>query len=180
LEKAKTGDSESLFEIGETYFNNMDFNKAFIWFQKSAARNNYEAQNRLGELYYQGRGVTKDYELAYEWFVKTSEGKNIKAFRNIGLMHRRGHGKPQNNGWALHFYFQAVENGDIESMLDIGDIYCGWSAWKLALIWYKRAADKGHKRARKQEKKMYAKNVYLDYNEHGIVSLISFSTVSTN
>jgi TPR repeat protein len=53
-------------------------------------------------------------------------------------------------------------------------------AWKLALIWYKRAAEKGHKRAREQENKIYAKNVYLDYNGHGIVSLISFSNISTS
>jgi hypothetical protein len=46
-----------------------DVVEAAKWFRKAAEQNHAEAQYNLGECYYRGKGVTKDYMEAYRWFT---------------------------------------------------------------------------------------------------------------
>ena len=45
-----------------------DAKQAGAWFRKAAEQAIPQAQYRLGELYFEGRGAPKDYEFAYIWY----------------------------------------------------------------------------------------------------------------
>ena len=58
------------------------------WYQKAAAQGNASAQNRIGDLYYNGNGVKQDYEEALKWYRKAAAQGNVSA--NIGLLYALG------------------------------------------------------------------------------------------
>jgi TPR repeat protein len=47
--------------------------------EKAADGGNQDAMNNLGELYYYGHGVTRDYGKAREWYQKAADGGNTNA-----------------------------------------------------------------------------------------------------
>ena len=51
-----------------------------------AEQGNALAQSALGLMYYEGRGVTRDYLEAVEWYRKAAEQGNAWAQNNLGVM----------------------------------------------------------------------------------------------
>lgn len=51
-----------------------------------------EAQNALGEAYYDGKGVTENLTEAVKWFTKAAEQENAKAEYNLGNCYYYGNG----------------------------------------------------------------------------------------
>src|SRR5271156_6001153 len=54
-----------------------------------------KAQERLGALYYGGRGVPQDYAEAMKWFRLAAQQGNANALYALGLMYHDGQGVPQ-------------------------------------------------------------------------------------
>jgi uncharacterized protein len=70
--------------LGKYYYDiEKDYIKAVEWYTKAAEQGNADAQNNLGNRYYNGEGVEKNYEKAVEWFTKAAEAGNTKALRNL-------------------------------------------------------------------------------------------------
>ncbi len=74
---ALQGDSNAQLNLGNYYATPQnaapDFTMAAIWYRKAADQGNAEAQYRLGDLYYRGKGVPQQsYEDAYFWFTLAS------------------------------------------------------------------------------------------------------------
>ncbi|MCH5292250.1 MAG: sel1 repeat family protein, partial [Treponema sp.] len=61
-----------------------------------AERGDAEAQNELGEMYYDGEGVEQDYDKAFDWFLKSAEQGNASAQMRLGFMYWCGEGVAQN------------------------------------------------------------------------------------
>ena|SRR5579862_5727968 len=53
------------------------------------------AQDRLGIMYYSGRGVPRDYAEAAKWFRKAAEQSNTHAERQLAQMYATGLGVPR-------------------------------------------------------------------------------------
>ena len=68
---------------GNTFYNTksiivQDYKKALNLFQKLAKQNNIEAQYTLGQMYYDGNGVTKDYIEAVKWWeISADKGESL-------------------------------------------------------------------------------------------------------
>ena len=60
-----------------------------------------KAQERLGALYYDGRGVPQDYAEAVKWFRLAAEQGNANALYALGLMYDNGQGVPQDHTEAV-------------------------------------------------------------------------------
>jgi TPR repeat protein len=89
------GNGPALFRIGYEYQNTMkEYTKAIAWYQLSAKKNYCLAQNNIGHLYSQGRGVPINFDIAIEWFLKAAKQKNKTAYKNIGLSFEKGEGVP--------------------------------------------------------------------------------------
>ena len=91
------------------------------WYTKAAEQGNAVAQNNLGFMYDNGKGVAQDYKEAVKWYTKAAEQGNASAQSNLGAMYDQGKGVAQDYKSA-HMWFNitaangnsnAVKNRDI-------------------------------------------------------------------
>ena len=64
----------------------MDLAEAAKWYRKAAEQGHSEAQYQLGECYYCGHGVDKDYNEAVKWFRKAAEQGNSDAQYTLDML----------------------------------------------------------------------------------------------
>ena len=67
------------------------------------------AQNNLGCLYRDGRGVIQDYKTASTLFRMAAEQGNNHARTNLGWLYERGYGVTQDYRQALQLYTEAAQ-----------------------------------------------------------------------
>lgn len=82
------------------------------FYKKSAELGNAEAQNSLGDCYYYGRGVNKDYTKAVEWYKKAAEQGYGIAQKNLGICYRYGYGVTQNLEQAIKWDKKVAEQAN--------------------------------------------------------------------
>ena len=63
-----------------------DYTTGLKAFQSLAAQGNAEAQNNLGQLYANGRGVPRDYTKARSWYEKAAAQGNAWAQAQLALL----------------------------------------------------------------------------------------------
>lgn len=102
-----------------------------------------EAQNALGEAYYDGKGVTENLTEAVKWFTKAAEQENAKAEYNLGNCYYYGYGVYKDYGEAEKWYTKAAEQGYAEAQNDLGYYYEENYNHKKAVEWYTKAAEQG-------------------------------------
>jgi len=68
-----------------------------------------DAQNNLGVMYQNGRGVRQDDSQAVRWYRKAAEQGYASAQNNLGLMYVNGEGVPQ----AVKWFRKAAEQGGL-------------------------------------------------------------------
>jgi len=62
------------------------------------------AQNDLGLIYDNGRGVPEDDAEAVRWYRLAADQGVVVAQYNLGVMYERGEGVPQDNAEAVRWY----------------------------------------------------------------------------
>ena len=72
-----------------------DYAEALRWFRLSAAQRNASAQFGLGNMYFNGQGVTQDYAEAVKWVRLAAAQGNAGAQNNLGYMYAEGQGVTQ-------------------------------------------------------------------------------------
>lgn len=107
-----------------------------------------EAQNALGEAYYDGKGVTENLTEAVKWFTKAAEQENAKAEYNLGNCYYYGNGvQYRDRGEAVKWYTKAAEQGNADAQNDLGYCYEFGEGvdknLKEAVKWYTKAAEQG-------------------------------------
>ena len=145
---AEQGNADAQYNLGIMYENgrgvSQDYAKAAEWFRKSAEQGNANAvewyrksaeqgnmtaQYNLGEMYYYGRGVSRDYVKAAEWYRKSAEQGDADAQYNLGRMYKIGKGvsldwnkavewfrksAKQSNRWADHELMTLLSGGIVK------------------------------------------------------------------
>ena len=71
-----------------------------------------QAQFSLGERYYDGLGVERDYAEAFAWFLKAAEQGNARAQDNAGLMLFLGRGTERDPIEACKWLILARDQAD--------------------------------------------------------------------
>lgn len=121
-----------------------DYAKAVLFFKES---NEQVAYDKLGDCYYYGRGVDKDFKQAVSYYQLGAEGTwgNADALRGLARCHYYGHGVEQNYLEAVRLWERA---DDAESTYNIGKCYeLGLGVEKnqpAATTWYAKSAAKGN------------------------------------
>src|SRR5262249_48896077 len=75
-----------------------------------------DAMNSLGESYYYGRGVAKNYGKAWEWYEKAAAKDDSNAMYKLGLLYEDGLGVAQDYGKACEWYEKAAAKDDSNAM----------------------------------------------------------------
>jgi TPR repeat protein len=77
-----------------------------------AGKGNIEAQFRLGQIYENGEGFTKDFTKAVHWYRKAAANGNSCAQNSLGDMYQFGRGVEQDFAEAVTWYRKAAEQND--------------------------------------------------------------------
>jgi TPR repeat protein len=78
---------------------------------KAANNNDADAQLKLAEMYYNGKGVDRDLEAAAQWFKKSAVAGEAEAQFELGNMYKQGTGVEKNNALAIKWYRKAANQG---------------------------------------------------------------------
>jgi hypothetical protein len=78
------------------------------WYRLSALQEFAVAQNNLGWMYDQGRGVERNYEEAARWYRRAAEQELPNAQFNLAAMYEAGFGVSQDINEAVRWYGKAA------------------------------------------------------------------------
>ena len=171
--RADQGDVDAQFTLGTLYsfgqilFANggrvgpeSDAAEAAKWYRLAAEQGHAIAQNNLGGMYADGRGVPQDDAEAVRWYRQAAVQGAAEAQYNLGLMYNNGRGVPQNDAEAVKWYRLAAEQGFAPAQNDLGFMYDnGRSVPKNdaeAVKWFRTAAEQGFARSQHNLGLMYA------------------------
>ena len=153
------------------------YEEAVSWYTKAAERGYALAQNALGEMYYNGKGVdenlteTERWKEAVKWYTKAADQGSAPAQFNLGGMYHNGQGVEENltenERWkkAVDWYTKAADQKNAEAQNNLATMYeTGQGVeenltenerWKKAVDWYTKAADQKNAEAQNNLAAMY-------------------------
>ena len=119
--------------------------------RRSAEEGDAYAQNELGVLYYQGKGVPQNYREAKDWFDKAVQKGHAGAQVNLGTLYLRGEGAPQSSQMALFWFSRAARQEDALAFAKLGLMYARGHGvlqdFIQAHMWYSLSAAYGELRS---------------------------------
>jgi len=130
MSKNNTATAAEHFELGRRYALGdgvpKDDKKAFECYTKAAEQGYADAQNKLGDWYSSGFGIT-NFRIAAEWYEKAAEQGHTGAQFSLGGLYKSGYSVNRNS-------FEDIHNPatDIQKNLD------------LAIKWFRKAAEGGY------------------------------------
>jgi TPR repeat protein len=94
-----------------------DFVQAFKLFQPLAEQGNASAQQSVGEMYENSKGVTQDYAQAVDWYRKAAVQGDFFGQYKLGIIYAEGKGVTQDFVRAhMWFNLSAAQFGSYESV----------------------------------------------------------------
>jgi hypothetical protein len=81
------------------------------------------AQILLGDLFLEGRGVTRNYSLAWDWYWRAFADGNAEAAFKLGQLIEAGRGVPRYVPKAIEWYEKAAGKGHVPSMTRMAEIH---------------------------------------------------------
>jgi hypothetical protein len=107
-----------------------------------------EAQYQLGNMYYLGDGVRRDYSQAEFWFRKAAEQGDPDSQFMLGGLYHFGQGVPQDSAQAFAWIMKAAKQGHGDAEFFISTCYGkGWGVAKddaQGMAWLRKGAEQGH------------------------------------
>ena len=141
------------FQEGVDAYERGDYETALKKFLPLAEQGHGGAQNYLGELYAEGKGVPQDYTEAMKWYRLAADQGDAWAQSNLGVMYHQGHGVPQDYTGAVKWYRLVAEQGDAVAQFNLGLMYAKGQGvaqnYIQAYMWETLAAAQGNENAAK-------------------------------
>ena len=85
------------------------YDQALHKLSNCANSRNFSAQNKLGLMYFSGKGVNADHKLAFQWFRKAAEQNYLEAQYYLGGCYENGIGTEKNTAMAKVWYYAAAK-----------------------------------------------------------------------
>ena len=106
----------------------------------------------LADLYYAGKGVTKNLGEAYKQYLASAEKGDVLSEATVGWMLRNGQGVTRDYNKCLEWYTKAADKGHVESQLGVAELYYNSVGlpkrdYAIAYQWYLIASGLGSKEA---------------------------------
>ncbi|MCW8131077.1 MAG: SEL1-like repeat protein [Planctomycetota bacterium] len=115
--------------------------------REAAGDGDAEALNALGEAYFFGVGVARDFVQAGAWYRKAVDAGHVPAMHHLGELYLYGYGRPRDEAEAVRWFDKAGAAGDVAGLFRSAQ--CRWSGQgvpkdeKRALSLGKEALEKG-------------------------------------
>jgi TPR repeat protein len=117
------GNATAGFMEGAAAYNARNYPLALKEIVPLAKAGNVDAEHLLGLMYYQGRGVTRDYKQAFAWHYKAAVQGKSDAQYVIGAMYYTGNAVPQDQKLAVEWFRKAAEQGHPDAQHALGLMY---------------------------------------------------------
>ncbi|WII09731.1 ATP-binding cassette domain-containing protein [Methanomassiliicoccales archaeon LGM-DZ1] len=88
-----------------------------------AENGNADAMRRMGNFYYSGIGVVKDYAEALRWYQSAAMNSDSWSANRVGEMYRDGKGAAEDIAKAAEMFRKASHNGNTVALGNIIDLY---------------------------------------------------------
>lgn len=169
LQLANAGNMFAQSELADMYAygygTEKDTDESIKWLLASAEQGYWQAQNKLGDvyysqapykskiIYYNHEGVNQNYEDAVKWYRKAAEQGYSMAQYNLANCYFKGFIKPirgqaYDYPSAVKWYRKAAEQGLDIAQLMLGKCYSSGQGVELnyeeATKWYQKAAEQGN------------------------------------
>lgn len=157
-ERAKKGDAEAEFQLGNYYFLGIAQKKdpvRAIELWKEASDQNFEpAEVNLAQMYVYGFGVRRDLKHAIEMLEKAANRqKSIRACLTLSYIYGAGSGVVSDQTAGMKWTEKAAEFGDVESQYAMGRAFSDGDGVPeddvQSIKWYRLAAANGDVRAKR-------------------------------
>lgn len=146
-------DSGYINSIGNTYYDEGEYNEAYHYFVKAAHMGEAAALYNLGLLYHLGRGVAQDYEAAKDYYEQACEHKYPLAYHNLGSLYYNGNYVKKDFVKAFELFLQGAERGVEPSQFSVATMLFHGEGVKIdrpaAKKWFEKAAAQGSEQSRK-------------------------------
>ena len=130
--------------LGQSAFEQGDYEGAFKAWLASAERGHTEAQLNIGFLYRAGAGVAKDAVAAFMWFEKAALQGMPEAQVAVGGSYLQGVGVDKDDSQAAQWLRKAAVQGHPDGQVDLGMLYVQGRGVALDLAaaaqWFTKAA----------------------------------------
>jgi hypothetical protein len=93
--------------------------EAFAWFRKAAEKGYAPAENNMGFIYANGKGVPVDGKQALRWYRAAADKGVVAAEYSIGMMYLRGIAVAQDLTEAKQWLRRAAQHGSMEAEKEI-------------------------------------------------------------
>ena len=118
-----TSQPSYIHKQGLAAFNTGDYATAVVKFGQAAEKGYADSQYRLGHMYYNGEGVTKNDTWAAHWFTQAAEQGYAAAQLYLGDMYSKGAGVARNDTTAVEWYTRAAKQGHPTAQIRLGEMY---------------------------------------------------------
>ncbi len=124
---AEEGNEDAALTLGYMYLYGqdgveIDYKKAFHFYELAAAQNNVIALNNLGSLYFNGIGTAVNYEKASELFLKAAQNGSDDAAVNLAFIYLSTEDSRYFEP-AIDLFEQAAKNGNNTAKFMLGYAY---------------------------------------------------------
>ena len=117
-----------------------------VW-QPLAKKGNPVAQNNIGIMYLDGRGVPQDTQEAVRYLTMAASSGSARGQNSLGALYRTGKGVPQDFVLARRWFTASANQGDSAGMYNLGLMFELGQGMKAdlprAYAWYALAAEQG-------------------------------------
>lgn len=135
-------------EDGARYFQRADYNRALASWRPLAVQGNPVAQNNLGIMYLDGKGVPQNMSEAVRYLSLSAAAGSSLGQNNLGGLYRDGKGVPRDYGKAAQWFAASASQGNSAGMYNMGLMYEMGQGVKSepfhAYMWYALAAEQGN------------------------------------
>ncbi len=142
------GASADTLQDGARYFQRADYNRALASWRPLAVQGNPVAQNNLGIMYLDGKGVPQNTSEAVRYLSLSAAAGSSLGQNNLGGLYRDGKGVPRDYGRASQWFSASAAQGNSAGMYNLGLMYEMGQGLKAepfhAYMWYALAADQGN------------------------------------
>lgn len=119
------------YDDGIEAYNKADYESALRNLAPLAEQGNSDAQVKVGILYFNGLGVSKNYSEAGKWFLRAASQGDTTAQRMVAKMHINGEGFKEDYLVAVKWYQKAIEAGNIEAQNELAHMYINNQGFSL-------------------------------------------------
>lgn len=120
---AQAQETDPLMKQAQDLIDAEDYDAAVSLLQEIADQGNAEAQVYLGDCYFYGDGVTRNYAKAAEYYQLAADQGNTEAQTYLGDCYFYGDGVVQNYEKAVEYYQLAADQGDSDAQSYLADSY---------------------------------------------------------